>query len=80
MPELNGYWRDDHFTPGDGIHLGVAISIRGGGLVTPAIHAADGLTPARGLSVRVLNAIACAGKHALAKRETGTPPTTRTRT
>jgi pyruvate dehydrogenase E2 component (dihydrolipoamide acetyltransferase) len=44
VPELNGYWQDDHFNPGDGIHLGVAISLRGGGLVTPAIHAADGLT------------------------------------
>jgi pyruvate dehydrogenase E2 component (dihydrolipoamide acetyltransferase) len=44
VPELNGYWHDDHFAPGDGIHLGVAVSIRGGGLVTPAIHAADGLT------------------------------------
>lgn len=44
VPEVNGYWQDDHFTPGDGIHLGVAISVRGGGLVTPAIHAADGLT------------------------------------
>ena len=44
VPELNGYWQDDHFNPGDGIHLGVAISLRGGGLATPAIHAADGLT------------------------------------
>jgi len=46
VPELNGYWQDDHFNPGDGIHLGVAISLRGGGLVTPAIHAADSLTVA----------------------------------
>lgn len=46
VPELNGYWHDDHFTPGDGIHLGIAVSLRGGGLVTPAIHAADSLTPA----------------------------------
>ena len=46
VPELNGYWHDDHFTAGEGVHLGVAISVRGGGLVPPAIHAADGLTPA----------------------------------
>src|SRR5579859_7626815 len=44
VPEINGYWRDDRFVPGDGIHLGVAISLRGGGLVTPAVHGADTLT------------------------------------
>jgi pyruvate dehydrogenase E2 component (dihydrolipoamide acetyltransferase) len=36
-PEFNGYWRDDAFVPGEGIHLGVAISLRAGGLVTPAL-------------------------------------------
>lgn len=42
VPQLNGYWQDDHFTPAPAVHLGVAISLRGGGLVTPAIHdAAD---------------------------------------
>jgi len=42
VPELNGFWADDHFTAADAVHLGVAISLRGGGLVTPAIHdAAD---------------------------------------
>ncbi len=34
VPELNGFWTDDHFTAGEGVHLGVAISLRGGGLVT----------------------------------------------
>lgn len=37
-PEVNGFWIDDHFRPGTGIHLGIAISLRGGGLVAPAIH------------------------------------------
>jgi pyruvate dehydrogenase E2 component (dihydrolipoamide acetyltransferase) len=42
VPELNGYWTEDHFMPGPAVHLGVAISLRGGGLITPAIHdAAD---------------------------------------
>ncbi|HEY7432983.1 MAG TPA: dihydrolipoamide acetyltransferase family protein [Streptosporangiaceae bacterium] len=42
VPELNGYWTEDHFVPGPAVHLGVAISLRGGGLITPAIHdAAD---------------------------------------
>ena len=42
VPQLNGYWVDDAFRPAEAVHLGVAISIRGGGLLTPAIHdAAD---------------------------------------
>jgi pyruvate dehydrogenase E2 component (dihydrolipoamide acetyltransferase) len=45
VPELNGYWTEDHFVPGTAVHLGVAISLRGGGLITPAIHHADDLDP-----------------------------------
>ncbi len=40
--ELNGFFRDGAFVPGPGIHVGVAIAIRGGGLIAPAIHDADG--------------------------------------
>ena len=36
--EFNGFWRDDAFSPGTGTHVGVAISLRSGGLVAPAIH------------------------------------------
>lgn len=43
VPGLNGFWTDDHFTAGEGIHLGVAVSLRGGGLVAPALHHADTL-------------------------------------
>ncbi|MEU2287485.1 2-oxo acid dehydrogenase subunit E2 [Streptomyces sp. NPDC013178] len=43
VPELNGFWTDDHFTAGDGVHVGVAVSLRGGGLVAPAVHDADTL-------------------------------------
>ena len=43
-PELNGFWVDDEYRPSDAVHLGVAISLRGGGLVAPAIHDADGRT------------------------------------
>jgi pyruvate dehydrogenase E2 component (dihydrolipoamide acetyltransferase) len=43
-PALNGFWVDDAFVPGSGVHLGVAISLRGGGLVAPAIHDADRLS------------------------------------
>ena len=36
--EFSGFWRDDGFQPATGVHIGVAISLRGGGLVAPAIH------------------------------------------
>jgi pyruvate dehydrogenase E2 component (dihydrolipoyllysine-residue acetyltransferase) len=38
VPDLNGYWLDDQFCPADAVHLGLVISLRGGGLLTPAIH------------------------------------------
>jgi pyruvate dehydrogenase E2 component (dihydrolipoamide acetyltransferase) len=37
-PELNGFYRDGQFAPSAAVHAGVAISLRGGGLVAPAIH------------------------------------------
>jgi pyruvate dehydrogenase E2 component (dihydrolipoamide acetyltransferase) len=40
-PELNGYWRDGGFVPATAIHLGVAISLRRGGLIAPALLNAD---------------------------------------
>jgi len=42
-PELNGHWRDGAFVPGAGIHVGVAISLRQGGLIAPAIRDVDTL-------------------------------------
>ena len=44
VPEMNGFWVNDEFVPGEGVHLGVAISLRQGGLIAPAIHSADTLT------------------------------------
>jgi len=41
VSELNGYFVDGGFRKGAGIHVGVAISLRGGGLVAPALHDAD---------------------------------------
>jgi pyruvate dehydrogenase E2 component (dihydrolipoamide acetyltransferase) len=41
LPQLNGFWRGGAFVPGPGIHIGVAISIRQGGLIAPALHDAD---------------------------------------
>jgi pyruvate dehydrogenase E2 component (dihydrolipoamide acetyltransferase) len=37
-PQLNGFWEAEQFRPGPGIHVGWAISLRGGGLVAPAIR------------------------------------------
>lgn len=44
FPELNGVFEDGRFQPSDAIHVGAAISIRGGGLVAPAIHDTDQLS------------------------------------
>ena len=41
VPELNGFWVDGAFRPSAAVHLGIAIAMRGGGLVAPAIHDAD---------------------------------------
>lgn len=41
VPELNGFWVDGALRPSAAVHLGMAIAMRGGGLVAPAIHDAD---------------------------------------
>jgi pyruvate dehydrogenase E2 component (dihydrolipoamide acetyltransferase) len=41
VPEVNGFFVDDRFVPSEHVHLGVAVSLRSGGLVAPAIHDAD---------------------------------------
>jgi len=38
---FSGFYRDDRFEPGEGIHVGVAVALRGGGLVAPAVRDAD---------------------------------------
>ena len=42
VPEMNGFYTDGAFRPAGGVHLGVAISLREGGLVVPALHDVDG--------------------------------------
>jgi pyruvate dehydrogenase E2 component (dihydrolipoamide acetyltransferase) len=44
LPQLNGFWENDGFRAGSGVHPGWAIALRGGGLVAPAIHDADRLS------------------------------------
>ncbi len=67
-PELNGYWTDGAFQPGAAVHLGVAISLRGGGLVAPAIHDAAGL-PVRELMTRLRDLVARARAGRLRRTE-----------
>jgi pyruvate dehydrogenase E2 component (dihydrolipoamide acetyltransferase) len=43
VPEVNGLFTEGRFHRSDAVHLGVAVSLRGGGLVAPAIHDADTL-------------------------------------
>ena len=40
-PEFNGHFRDGAFVPGAAIHVGVAISLRQGGLIAPALRDTD---------------------------------------
>jgi pyruvate dehydrogenase E2 component (dihydrolipoamide acetyltransferase) len=44
VPELNGHWGDDGFRPADEVRLGFIVSLRGGGLLVPAIAEADRLS------------------------------------
>ncbi|MBF6145898.1 dihydrolipoamide acetyltransferase family protein [Nocardia nova] len=46
VPQLNGYWIDDEFRPATAVHLGVVVSLRGGGIIVPTIPDADTLDAA----------------------------------
>ena len=41
FPEMNGFWTEGAFKPSEAIHVGVAISLRQGGLIAPALHDVD---------------------------------------
>lgn len=36
--DFNGHFEDGQFIPGEAVHLGMAINLRSGGLVAPALH------------------------------------------
>jgi pyruvate dehydrogenase E2 component (dihydrolipoamide acetyltransferase) len=44
FPEFNGFYRDERFEPAKSIHVGMAVALRGGGLIAPAIHDTDQLS------------------------------------
>jgi pyruvate dehydrogenase E2 component (dihydrolipoamide acetyltransferase) len=41
FPEFSGHWVEDTLRPSEAVHVGLGISLRGGGLVAPAIRDAD---------------------------------------
>jgi len=41
VPELNGFWKEGSAVPSKEIHVGMAIALRGGGLIAPALHNVD---------------------------------------
>ena len=43
VPEVNGFYDAGGFRPSASVHLGIAVALRQGGLVAPAIHDADTL-------------------------------------
>ena len=43
VPDMNGFYVDGGYAPQEHVHLGVAVSLRGGGLIAPALHDADRL-------------------------------------
>ena len=69
VPQLNGFWNDDAFVAGDEVHLGVAVSLRGGGLVAPAILGAADL-PLPDLMARLRDLVARARAGRLRASET----------
>ncbi|MFF1881236.1 dihydrolipoamide acetyltransferase family protein [Pseudarthrobacter sp. NPDC058196] len=44
VPDMNGFFTRGAFQPAGAVHLGVAVALRHGGLVAPALHDADTLS------------------------------------
>ncbi|MGW3044356.1 dihydrolipoamide acetyltransferase family protein [Kitasatospora sp. NPDC001159] len=75
VPQLNGFWTDGGFVPAPAVHLGVAVALRGGGLVAPAIHDAADLSPAE-LMARLRDLVTRARAGRLRGSETSDPTIT----
>ena len=43
VPELNGFWQNDQLEVRPDIHIGFAVALRQGGLISPAVHHVDQL-------------------------------------
>ncbi|MGI9357611.1 MAG: 2-oxo acid dehydrogenase subunit E2 [Rhizobiaceae bacterium] len=40
-PEFNGHFENDRFTASEAVHAGMAVRVRAGGLIAPALHDVD---------------------------------------
>ena len=74
-PDLNGFWEDGAFRAAEHVHLGVAVALRGGGLVAPAIHDAD-LLPLDDLMTRLRDLVGRARAGGLRSSEMSDPTIT----
>jgi pyruvate/2-oxoglutarate dehydrogenase complex dihydrolipoamide acyltransferase (E2) component len=74
-PDLNGFWEDGAFRAAEHVHLGVAVALRGGGLVAPAIHDAD-LLPLGDLMARLRDLVGRARAGGLRSSEMSDPTIT----
>jgi len=41
FPDMNGTYESDRYHPGEAVNVGVAVALRGGGLIAPALQKAD---------------------------------------
>ncbi|MFB6941417.1 MULTISPECIES: 2-oxo acid dehydrogenase subunit E2 [unclassified Streptomyces] len=75
VPELNGYWQEDAFVSANDVRLGVAVSLRGGGLAAPALADADTM-PLPELMVALRDLVSRARGGRLRASETADPTLT----
>lgn len=75
FPEFNGYFEKDGFVPSEPIHIGMAISLRGGGLIAPAIHDTDKLQLAE-LMIRMRDLVGRVRKGSFRSSEISDPTVT----
>jgi pyruvate dehydrogenase E2 component (dihydrolipoamide acetyltransferase) len=68
VPEVNGSWSEGTFHPSPSVHLGVAVALRGGGLVAPALLDAA-TAPLDDLMVRLRDLVARARGGRLTRAE-----------
>jgi pyruvate dehydrogenase E2 component (dihydrolipoyllysine-residue acetyltransferase) len=68
--DLNGFWREGRYEPSQAVHVGAAVSIRGGGLIAPAIRDTDKL-PLDALMARMRDVVARARAGNLRSSELG---------
>jgi pyruvate dehydrogenase E2 component (dihydrolipoamide acetyltransferase) len=72
FPDLNARWVDGRVVPAPGIHIGLVVALREGGLVVPALHDADKV-PVERLMATVLDVVERARGGSLRSSEVADP-------